>query len=167
MSEIVTKRLRLRPARRDDAEDLHQVFSDPQAMRYWSSLPHSALAETREWLESMIAISPEEGEDFIVELDGRAIGKAGLHRFPVIGFILRRDTWGQGFAREALEAVIARAFEVHRLPVIVADVDPRNRASLGLLGRLGFVETHRAARTWLVGTEYCDSIYLKIERPAD
>ena len=167
MTELVTERLRLRPARRDDVDDLHAVFSDPLAMRYWSSLPHGELSETRDWLESMIAIAPDEGEDFIVELDGRAIGKAGLHRFPVIGFIFHRDTWGRGLAREALGAVIARAFAVHRLPAIIADVDPRNAASLRLLGRLGFAETHRAARTWLVGTEWCDSVYLKIERPTD
>ena len=67
-----------------------------------------------------------EGEDFIVELDGRLIGKAGLWRFPEIGFILHPDHWGRGFAREALGFVIDRAFDVHGLPKVDADVDPRN-----------------------------------------
>jgi RimJ/RimL family protein N-acetyltransferase len=166
VAEILTERLRLRPARLDDVDDLHEVLSDKRAMRYWWRPPHSDLAETRDWIEKMIAIDPAEGEDFVVELAGRAIGKAGLRRFPEIGFILHPDNWGKGLAREALAAVIARAFAVHRLPAIVADVDPRNAASLGLLGRLGFVETHRAARTWLVGEEYCDSVYLRLEAPS-
>ncbi len=163
MTMIVTQRLRLRPARREDLEPLHAVLSDARAMRYWSSMPHTELAQTRDWLESMIAIDPAEGEDFVVELEGLAIGKAGLHGFPTIGFILHPDHWGRGLAREALAAVIARAFAVHRLPAIVADVDPRNAASLAVLGKLGFVETHRAARTWLVGDEWCDSVYLRLE----
>jgi len=160
----MTERLRLRAARPDDVAALHEVLSDSRAMRYWWRPPHGDIAETREWLEAMMAIDPAEGEDFIVERAGRAIGKAGLRRFPEIGFILHPDMWGQGLAHEALAAVIARAFDVHRLPAIVADVDPRNVASLRLLAKLGFVETHRATRTWLVGEEYCDSVYLRLER---
>jgi RimJ/RimL family protein N-acetyltransferase len=48
---------------------------------------------------------------------------------------------------------------------LTADVDPRNEGSLRLLAKLGFVETHRAARTWLVGEEWCDSVYLALGRP--
>mgnify|MGYP003347797219 CR=1 FL=1 len=44
------------------------------------------------------------------------------------------------------------------------DVDPRNKASIRLLERLGFAETHRAARTWLVGEEWCDSVYFALTR---
>ena len=51
------------------------------------------------------------------------------------------------------------------IEAIKADVDPRNQGSLRLLARLGFVETHRAGRTWLVGDEWCDSVYLALPRP--
>ncbi len=74
----------------------------------------------------MIAIQPHEGEDFIVELDGKLIGKAGLWRFPEIGFILHPDHWGHGYAAEALSLVLDRAFDAHKLPKVDADVDPRN-----------------------------------------
>lgn len=112
----------------------------------------------------MIAIPPAEGEDFIIECGGEVIGKAGLFRFPEIGFILSPDRWGQGFAKEALTAVIDRAFDVHRLERIVADVDPRNQASCSLLIGLGFGETGRRSATWLVGGEWCDSIDFCLER---
>ncbi|MES2497640.1 MAG: GNAT family protein [Pseudomonadota bacterium] len=111
-----------------------------------------------------MAIPPGEGEDFVIEQDGRVIGKAGLYRFPEIGFILRPDRWGQGLAREALEPVIERAFDVHGLPRIEADVDPRNAGSLALLERLGFTRTGFAERTWHIGEEWCDSIYLALDR---
>ncbi len=88
------------------------------------------------------------------------IGKAGCCRLPEIRFILHPGFWGSGLAREALEAVIDNLFAHHAIAAIVADVDPRNVASLRLLGGLGFVETGRADRTILVGDDWCDSIYL-------
>lgn len=165
MTTIRTERLTLRPGRLQDAADLHSVFSDPETMRYWSTTAHADLATTEAWLAGMIATPPGAGEDFVIELDGVVIGKAGAYRFPEYGFILRRDQWGRGLAREAMEAVLPRAFAVHGLERATADVDPRNVASLGLLRRLGFRETHRASRTWHVGGEWCDSVYLALERP--
>jgi RimJ/RimL family protein N-acetyltransferase len=162
MPALPTSRLHLRSARPGDAAALHDIFRRPEAMRYWSSPPHRDMAQTREWLGKMMAIAPGDGEDFVVEDAGRVIGKAGIYRFPEIGFILHPDCWGQGLAREAVSAVIARTFTVHALPRIIADVDPRNAASLGLLASLGFREFARRKRSWLVGDEWCDSIDLEL-----
>ena len=161
--EFRTERLILRRARESDLAAMHRVLSDPRAMAYWSSPPHADVEQTREWLASMIAIQSTEGEDFVVELAGKLIGKAGLWRFPEIGFILRSDYWGRGFAQEALSFVLDRAFAIHGLPKVEADVDPRNEASLKLLRRLGFRETGREERTFLVGEQWCDSVYLELD----
>jgi RimJ/RimL family protein N-acetyltransferase len=161
---IRTERLLLRRATMDDVDAFHAVLSSPAAMRYWSSLPHGHREQTRDWVKAMIDIPQGEGEDWAIELGGQVIGKAGLWRFPEIGYILRPDYWGHGYMREALEPVIARAFGVHRLPAITADVDPRNAASLRLLTGLGFVETRRATRTLQLGDEWCDSVYLELRR---
>ena len=163
--ELRTERLVLRAATSEDLEPLHAIFTDPRAMAYWSTPPHRELDQTREWLASMIAIHLPDGEDFIVEHDGRLIGKAGLWRFPEIGFILHPDYWGRGFAREALSFVLDRAFGIHGLDSVQADVDPRNEPSLKLLRRLGFNETGRKERAWLVGDRWCDSVYLALDRP--
>jgi RimJ/RimL family protein N-acetyltransferase len=165
VTEIRTKRLLLRPARRSDLTPLHAILSDTRAMAFWCTPPHPGLDETREWLESMIAIRPDEGEDFIVEHEGEVIGKTGLHRFPEIGFIFHPRVWGRGIAAEALAPVLDRAFAVHALPAVRADVDPRNSGSLRLLARFGFRETERKARTWLVGDQWCDSVYLELDAP--
>ncbi|WP_156839637.1 GNAT family N-acetyltransferase [Novosphingobium aquimarinum] len=160
---IRTERLLLRTAQADDLAGLHRVLSDPRATRFWSTPPHETLAVTRQWLDAMLSIPDGEGEDFVVEAEGRVIGKAGFFRFPEIGFMLHPDMWGRGLMREALAAVISRAFEVHQLPSIEADVDPRNDRCLALLARLGFRETGREARTWQVGDEWCDSVYLALD----
>ena len=166
MTTLKTQRLLLRAARPDDAEALHEIFKSAEAMRYWSSLPHSDLAETREWLKGMLSIPDQQGEDFVIERDGSVIGKAGLYRFPEIGFILAPQHWGQGFAREALIAVIDRAFAIHMLSEIVADVDPRNSGSLGLLASLGFQRTGYRTATFKLGDEWCDSVDLALHESA-
>lgn len=165
MTELLTPRLRLRRARSADLEALHAVFSNPVAMRYWSTPPHTDRQQTREWLDSMIDAPSDTSDDFIVEYRGQVIGKAGCWRLPEIGYILHADYWGQGLATEALTAVIDHIFSTRSIAAIQADVDPRNTDSLRLLARLGFTETHRATRTWLVGEEWCDSVYLALPRP--
>lgn len=135
-------------------------------MRYWSRPPHTDLAETVLWLDDMIGADPRESDDFVVEHEGRVIGKAGAWRLPEVGFLLAPDLWGRGLAHEAMTAVTAHLFASHPpLPALTAEVDPRNAASLRLLARLGFRETHRAERTLLWGEEWCDSVYLALPRP--
>ncbi len=165
-SVIRTERLLLRRARADDLDGVHALLSDAAAMRYWSTLPHNDIEQTREWLNGMIAASPDVSDDFVVEHKGRVIGKAGCWQVPEIGFIFHPTVWGQGFAREALTALIAHVFATRPIEAITADVDPRNLPSLSLLGKLGFIETHRAERTFQAGDEWFDSVYLERPRPA-
>lgn len=161
--EIRTERLRLRPPVAADLAPLHAIMSDPQAMAFWSTLPHASIAETRAFLEGMMSVAPPDGEEFAVEHDGTFIGKVGLWRFPEIGFIIDPARWGQGIATEAMRAVLDRSFSVHGLPAVEADVDPRNAASLRLLLGLGFLEIGRADRTFEIGGEWYDSVYLRLD----
>jgi ribosomal-protein-alanine N-acetyltransferase len=163
MIDIQTERLNLRSATMGDLAAFHDILSDSVAMAYWSSAPHATLQQSREWLQSMIGIPPGEGEDFVVEHRGQVIGKAGLYRFPEIGFIFHPDYWGRGFAAEALRHVLQRAFDLHGLDTVEADVDPNNQASLKLLASLGFREIGRREKTWLIGDRWCDSIDLQLE----
>ena len=163
---IRTERLLLRRARPDDLDAFHAILSDRIAMRYWSTPPHETLTETREWLDRTLASPAELSDDYVVELDGRLIGKAGCWRLPEIGYILHRDHWGKGYAREAMAAVTAHIFATRDVAKLVADVDPRNAGSIALLLRLGFTETHRAKGTWQIGDELCDSVYFALPRPA-
>lgn len=161
IDEIRTERLVLRRARPDDASAMHRIMSDPVAMRYWSSPPHSEFEQTERWIASMIEAPPEKSDDFIVTIDGQLIGKCGAWRLPEFGFLFDPLLWGQGLASEAVVAFID-----HRRALgateITADVDPRNARSIRLLKRHGFVETSRASGTWQVGDELCDSIYFRL-----
>lgn len=161
---IVTERLILRRARMADLDDVHAMLSHPAAMRYWSTPEHETLEDSRKWLEGMVA-EPAGEDDFLIEHQGRVVGKAGAWRLPEVGFLLHPDHWGKGLALEAMTAVIAHLFATHAVPELTAEADPRNAASLRLLGRLGFVETGRAERTLQWRDEWCDSVYLALRRP--
>ncbi len=54
-----------------------------------------------------------------------------------IGWRLREDAWGQGYAREAAEATLDFAFAKLAAPHVVALTFPQNMASWGLMVRLG------------------------------
>ena len=162
VEELRTDRLVLRRARHEDAEPMHRIMSNPVAMRYWSSPPYEEFDETKRWVASMVEAPPELSDDFIVTLDGQLIGKFGAWRLPEFGFLLDPAHWRKGYASEAMAA-----FTAHRRNVggaeLTADVDPRNVQSIRLLTRHGFVEIGRAAGTWQVGDELCDSVYYRLE----
>src|SRR6187399_2282143 len=134
-------------------------------MRYWSTVPHASMAVTRDWLAQKIARTAAGGEDFCIERDGRLIGEVGAGRLPDFGFMLHPEFWGQGYASEAAAACIEHIFAVHDAMSLKADVDPRNAASLAVLGKLGFIVTGTAQNTFLLGDEWCDSVYLELPRP--
>ena len=160
--EVRTERLLLRRARSGDLEAMHRILSNPDAMRFWSTLPHDRLPQTEEWLRSMIEAPSGESDDFIVELDGAVVGKLGAWKLPEIGYLLDPAAWGRGYAYEALTAFIEHR-RVRGSTELTADTDPRNSASRRLLVKCGFQETGHAARTWLIGGQWCDSIYYRLE----
>lgn len=160
---LITPRLTLRRARMSDLDDMHRVFTQAPAMRYWSVPEHDHIDQTAAFLEGMIR--SENADDFVIEHQGRAVGKAGAWNLPEIGYILHPDLWGQGLGAEAVLAVITHLFASHPLPELTAELDPRNLASLKLLHKLGFVETGRAERTMQWRDEWCDSIYMALPRP--
>lgn len=66
--------------------------------------------------------------------DGEDSPVAGWHE---IGWRLRADAWGQGYAREAATAALDRAFGPIGAPRVVALTVKENVASWGLMERLG------------------------------
>jgi ribosomal-protein-alanine N-acetyltransferase len=158
--EIRTERLVLRRAVHSDATAMHRIMRDPIAMRYWSTPPHASLAETEQWIASMVEADPSR-DDFIVTLNGELIGKFGAWKLPEFGFLIDPAHWGQGYASEAMIAFIQHRRELGSIE-LTADVDPRNLSSIRLLERHGFVETGRATGVWQVGDELCDSVYFRL-----
>jgi len=163
---LITKRLILRAAKQDDLMDLYAIFSDSRAMRYWSTPPHQSPDRTQENLDRLIASGRNLLTYFVIEMDGRAIGTAGMHKTDEVGFLLHPDYWRQGIVTEAMNAIIPHLFVVTDHAQLTADADPRNAASFGILKSLGFQETHRAENTFCIKGEWSDSVYFALQRPS-
>lgn len=161
---IRTARLVLRRARMSDLDDVHAMLSQPAAMRFWSTPEHETPDQSRAWLASMVEAGAES-DDFLIEHQGRVIGKAGAWKLPEIGYLVHPDHWGNGLAFKAMTAAVGHLFAAHDMVGLTAEADPRNLASLRVLAKLGFVETGRAERTMQWRDEWCDSVYLALRRP--
>jgi RimJ/RimL family protein N-acetyltransferase len=164
----------VRPLGQADVPALFGIFSHPEVVRYWDRPPFPDLAAAEELLRKI-----EEGirtrtlfQWGIARLaDGVLLGTCTLahlnapHRRGEIGYALGRPYWRQGYAAEAVPVVLRFAFEKLGLHRIEADVDPRNAASLRLLGRLGFRrEGYLRERYQGVG-ELQDAVILGLLRP--
>lgn len=163
---LTTTRLTLRPLREVDAIALFAIWSDFEAMRYFSFPPMTCMAQATERISRKIGISAE-GDELIFALElqgtGEVIGDCALFNSDErnlraeIGFSLVRQHWGYGYMSEAANALLDHAFNTLGLRRIEGDVDPRNVASTRLLERLGFVREGLARERWMVEGRVSDS----------
>jgi ribosomal-protein-alanine N-acetyltransferase len=170
---ITTPRLRLRAIRPDDAADIFAVFSDPVVVRYWSLPPLADLAAASAMIDRIERHAEARSllQWGIVRADDdRVLGTCTLadidlaHRRAGLGYALARTAWGQGFAREAVRAVIGFGFRELDLHRIGADVDPRNTASLRLLDDLGFCREGVQRECYFVMDEWQDAVLFGLLR---
>lgn len=159
---LLTTRLLLRPLVEADATALFPLFSDGDTMRWWSSAPFGAVADLARWLKA------EDGVCWAVCLEGEPIGRVVLReRRPGVaelGYLLAREQWGRGLAREAISAAIGHGFGPLGLRRIFADTDPENAASVGVLAALGFVLEGRLREEWETHIGVRDSLIFGLLR---
>jgi len=150
--ELTTARLRLRPFTFADEARMHEIYSDPEVMRYVGHGPHRTVSETTAALRAYSDMLARRGYSFlaVTERDGGAIvGDAGLHPFAgtgpdvELGYTLARSAWGKGYATEAAEALVDHAFGPLGLPRVLAQVEPANTGSRHVLDKLGMEERGR------------------------
>lgn len=163
---LTTTRLTLRPLREADAFAMFAIWSDFEAMRYFSFPPMTCIGQATERISRKIGTSAQGDElIFALELQGTAevIGDCALfnsderNRRAEIGFSLARQRWGYGYMSEAATALLNHAFNTLGFRRIEGDVDPRNVASTRLLERLGFVREGLARERWMVEGRVSDS----------
>ncbi|MEJ6401703.1 GNAT family N-acetyltransferase [Yoonia sp. 2307UL14-13] len=164
---LATKRLILREPRPDDLEPMFEVFSDPKAMRYWSTAPHETREVTKEVLDRRIARWQEAPLTFQITINDTYIGNCGNFQDNEVGFMLSPEYWRQGILTEAMTVVIPHLWNVTDHDHLMADADPNNAASCALLRKLGFHETHRAEKTFFINGIWSDSVYFALNRPTD
>jgi RimJ/RimL family protein N-acetyltransferase len=156
-----------------DVPALFEIFSDPEVMRYWSCGPYADEGQARALLSSIescfrakslfqwgVARAPEDrivGTCTLSEVDASNLRAQ-------VGYALAKAHWGQGLMGQALERLLAFAFDDLRLRRLEADVDPENRASIRVLERLGFQKEGFLRERWFVGGKVQDSLFYGLLR---
>lgn len=151
MTEIVTRRLRLRRFSRDDAPALARYRSDPCVARYQSWCSPIDQAEAEAIVAGYLTENPDGPGVFqyAIELYRRpgligdlAVATESGRGQATVGITLAPDTHHRGYATEAMTAVADRLF-ARGVKRIAATCDARNTASAKLLRRVGFEQQGR------------------------
>jgi len=113
---LETRRLVLRELKPTDLAAVHAWAADPEVVRYEPWGPNTP-EQTAEYLKRSAAARAEEPRSvfelgFVLKEAGSLIGAGGLrirsaeHLEADIGYTLRRDAWGRGYATEAAGALV-------------------------------------------------------------
>lgn len=172
-SELETPRLRLRQWRAGDRAPFAAINADPEVMRHIGSgvLGRAGSDELlnrlrREWTRNGHGLWALERRE-----DGALLGFCGLavpgflpQVLPAveIGWRLRRDAWGHGYATEAARAALAAGWHDLALAQVISIIHPDNERSMAVAERLGMRVT---GRTTHVPTGW-EVLVLRVDRPA-
>ena len=146
MTIVTTERLRLRQLVAQDAPFILELLNDPEFIRNVVDRQVRTVDAARDYILSgpVISYARHGFGLYCVELreSGQSIGICGLLRRDYlehvdVGFALLPAFRGQGLALEAAAAVMTFGRDTLGLTRIVAITAPHNKASIGLLERLG------------------------------
>ena len=146
MSRVIeTARLTLREFTPADAAALTLVLSDPETMRYYPA-PYDRTA-VEQWIERNRQRYSDDGIGLwamVLKRTGELIGDCGITRQEVerenlyeIGYHLRRDQWGHGFATEAAVACRDWGFKNLNCDRLISLIRPENLPSCRVAERNG------------------------------
>ena len=141
---LLTPRLRVRRFTLSDADAMYRLHGDPLVSRYMGGTltREQSLDNLRALIDRVEATGYGP---FAVERidDAELIGWSGVQQLPgypmiEVIFAFEPSSWGRGFATEVAAALLLQCFGALGLHEVVATVDPRNLASIGVLNKLGF-----------------------------
>jgi RimJ/RimL family protein N-acetyltransferase len=163
---IETRRLRLRPLREADLDDIVAGIGDLAVSRMLARVPYPYARIDAENFLSKATRNALAGTSFflIIEREGSFAGALGIGAMPYVselGYWLARGHWGHGLMTEAADAVLAYGFDRLDLKLVRSGVFVDNPGSLRVQEKLGFQSVGRSMRRSLArGTavEHIDTV---------
>jgi len=165
-----TARLTLRPVTPADRADLVALEADPEVMRFLNGgapVPEAGDPDAD-------FLTPRGSEPEVLaaheSATGRFIGWFALFddgcvdcvNTAELGYRLRREDWGKGYASEGVRALVAEAFDRRHVDRVTAQTMALNLASRRVLEKAGFhaVETvHPACLRTIEGGALGEVVY--------
>lgn len=164
---IKTPRLILRRLKLTDAPEFYFLRSDRTVLRYIDRVPAKSIAHTRTFMKSLFKMEKKgDGINWAITLKGndKLIGYVCIfkiqkdHYRAELGYILHPTFHGIGIANEAVSAVLKVAFKKFKLHSIEANINPKNKASLKLIKRLGFKKEAHFKENYFSNGKFLDSV---------
>jgi RimJ/RimL family protein N-acetyltransferase len=152
---LETERLILREFTEDDVENLVELDSDPEVMRYLNG----GIATPRELVEQEIvprflsyylryddfgvwAALEKSSGTFIGWFSSRPHDESRPEEVE-LGYRLRRPAWGQGYATEGARALIRKGFTALGVQRVTANTYEHNSASRRVMEKVGMTLARR------------------------
>lgn len=165
---IETDRLIIRTLKMKDKNEFFQYRSLPEVYQYQGWRPKD-IEEIEEFINKNVSICPNTKNTWlqlaVCLKEGKLIGDIGIHFIDddyqiEIGYTLSPEYQGNGYAVEAVKAVINYAFTVFKKHRITASVDPDNIKSIKLLQKIGFRKEAHFIKSFRLGNKwYDDCVY--------
>lgn len=173
--EIVTARLVLRDLEANDGPRIFSYHRRPEIARFqtWGT---ESVDVIQTYIRGLANIDPDTaGRWYQVGIFLRAgdklIGDCGFRpaehepRQAEVGITLAPEFHGQGYATEALKALLDYLLITLAKHRVFGSVDPRNLSSLKLLERIGMrKEAHFVASLWFKGEWVDDMVFAVLQR---
>lgn len=157
-----TERLRLRTWADPDRARFAQFCNRPRVMKYLGGMQKAFdleadvawFVECERVYGHTLWVLERKGDEAFLGFAGldKLLVESGevppiLHGEVEVGWRLRADAWGRGYATEAARVSLDIGFRIRRFAHIFTRIDPKNSASLRIASKLGFGR----AREWEVG----------------
>jgi RimJ/RimL family protein N-acetyltransferase len=157
-SQIETSRLVLRAVAESDLPAMLAINGDAEVVRYLGHAPWESVDKAEAWFKrvsAQVAAGTALELVLVCKATSHVIGRCGLFDYEkpddhaMLGYILHRAHWRQGYMQEALRAFIAHGFDTIGLRRIEARAEGDNLASTGLLKSLGFTQEGVLRQRWI------------------
>jgi len=145
MLPIDTDRLTIRPFRADEVDTFLDYHSSPELLQWMASGVPPERARVAAWVDRLIdagGLIAGEFCNLAIEYDGEVVGDVGAEirangGIAEIGYSLRPQFRGQGFAGEAAGGLVDALIAHHGIHRFEASLAPDNVASMRVLESIG------------------------------
>jgi ribosomal-protein-alanine N-acetyltransferase len=144
--KIETERLILRRYKESDIDAIYDIITDKRLstyIKYPDLTKEQELECIKEWIEEA---DDSKYERWVIERkeDGAIVGNIDVntvvkkHNYCNVGYTIRYDYWGNGYAAEALEAVSNHLLEESGYYLVECSCNELNKQSSRVMEKAGF-----------------------------
>lgn len=147
-----SERFLYREIKTSDLDDMYELDSDPDVHIYLGNNPVTSKSQSEDIIADIKQQYIENGigrSAIISKVSGAFIGWSGLKlekklreefSYYDLGYRLKKEHWGHGYATEAALASLSHGFLTLNLEKICAAADIRNLASNHILSKIGMIK---------------------------